>query len=228
MTTELSTALPIFPLPNVVHFPGTELKLHIFEPRYRRLVRDLLDAEPESRWIGMVLIKPGSGSGASPEIFPDGTAGLMIDVEPLPDGRSNIVLQGDFRFQVEREIEAETPYRRALVKPVQEPSLDETDPGIVAVRQSLTNLVTSLAREIGERFPVQPQHLEPPEDPLDFEQLVNRIAAAIDLPALSKIGLLNDSLPERALHLLGILSSRRQVLDLLRPFRHLAADPELN
>ena len=67
-----------------------------------------------------------------------------------------------------------------------------------------------------------------PAESLGFEQLVNRIAAEIDLPPLSKIGLLNDPLPERALHLLGILSSRRQVLDLLRPYRHLAADPELN
>lgn len=225
---EKSTDLPLFPLPNVVHFPGTELKLHIFEPRYRRLVKDLLETEPESRWIGMVLIKPGAVRGSSPEIFPEGTAGLLLDVDQLADGRSNILLQGDFRFHVEREIEAETPYRRALVRPIAEPRLDELDPGIVAVRQSLTSLVARIAEEVGESFPIQPSQLDDPDEPLGFERLVNRIAADIDLPALLKISLLNDSLPDRALRLLGILSSRHQILDLLRPYRHLAATPELN
>lgn len=226
--SEKSTDLPLFPLPNVVHFPGTELKLHIFEPRYRRMVRDLLETDPESRWIGMVLIKPGEMRGGDPEIFPEGTAGLLLDVDYLVDGRSNILLHGDFRFQVEREIEVETPYRRALVRPIAEPRLDELDPGIVAVRQSLTNLIASLSEEVGESFPIQPGHLVDPEEPMGFERLVNRIAADIDLPALSKISLLNDSLPDRALRLLGILSSRHQILDLLRPYRHLAATPELN
>lgn len=226
---EEPTALPLFPLPNVVHFPGTELKLHIFEPRYRRLISDLLEAEPDARRIGMVLIKPGNPGGERPEIFAEGTAGLLVDVDRLPDGRSNILLQGEYRFQVEEEIlEAVTPYRQARVRPLAEPLLDESDPGIQAVRRSLLSLVENLADEIGGDFPLKPRDLKNPELTRGFEQLVNRIAADLDLPALSKISLLGDSLPERALHLLGILSSRRQVLDLLRPFRHLAATPDLN
>lgn len=218
--------LPLFPLPNLVHFPGTEIKLHIFEPRYRRLVRDLLSKAPDARLIGMVLIKPGIGSGQEPEIFPGGTASLMVDVEELPDGRSNILLVGEQRFEVEREIES-APYRQALVRPVAEPQLNERDPGIVAVRNDLVGAVEALASEIGDVFPLRPDQLGNGE-PLTFEGLVNRIAAEIDLPVLSKMSLLTDSLPERAMNLLGILRNRRQALDLLRPFRHLATDAELN
>jgi Lon protease-like protein len=220
-------SLPLFPLPNVVHFPGTELKLHVFEPRYRRLVRDLLEAGPESRLIGMVLMKPGGGKVRAPEIFPGGTAGQLIDVEFLPDGRSNIALLGDFRFEVERELPG-SPYRRAVVRPVVEPRLNEEDPAILAVRKNLLEVVEALSTEVGERFPLRPEQLAAGPEPVSFELLVNRIAADLDLPALSKMSLLTDALPERALHLLGILKNRRQLLDVLRPFRHLASDSELN
>lgn len=222
------TKIPLFPLPNVVHFPGTELKLHIFEPRYRQLVQDLLEESPDTRLIGMVLIKPGRPAHAgAPEIFPGGTASLMLDVDPLPDGRSNILLYGDFRFRVEREVEG-GPYRQAEVTPLVEPLLNETDPGIQAVRRTLLGFVESLATELGERFPVDADSLEAADEPLRFELLVNRIAAEMDLPPLSKMGLLNKALPERALHLAGILRNRLELLDLLRPYRHLASDAELN
>jgi hypothetical protein len=61
-----------------------------------------------------------------------------------------------------------------------------------------------------------------------FEEVVNRLAADLDLPPLCKLGLLVEALPDRALELLKILRSRRTVVDLLRPFRHLAAGSELN
>lgn len=224
-------SLPLFPLPNVVHFPGTDLKLHIFEPRYRRLVRDLLDRPPEHRFLGMVMIKPGS-SGPLPEIFSGGTAGLLMDVDFLPDGRSNILLHGDFRFEVDRELEdtspSPSPYRQALVRPLSEPAVSEEDAGILTVRRGLLELVELLGEEIGSEFPLRAERLADHPDGLTFEIFVNRIAAEIDLPALAKISLLQQTLPDRALALLEILRSRKQVLDLLRPFRRLATDSSLN
>jgi Lon protease-like protein len=219
--------LPLFPLPNVVHFPGTDLKLHVFEPRYRKLVRDLLEAAPESRLVGMVLMKPGASKQGVPEVFPGGTAGLMVDVELLPDGRSNILLHGDFRFEIEHEIDA-NPYRRAMVRQLAEPQLAEDDAGILTVRRGLLELIGALAAEIGDGFPLRKEHFGEAAETLPFELLVNRIAAEIDLPAMTKIQLLNDALPERAVSLLDILRHSRQVLDVLRPFRHLATDSELN
>jgi len=177
----------------------------------------------------MVLVKPGERGGAEPEIFPGGTAGLLMDVDYLPDGRSNIVLYGHFRFQVEREVGGGTsPYRRAIVAPVDEPLLSEADPAIQAVRQGLFKELETLSAEMGQRLPVKLGELGGSEGPLPFEELVNRIAAEIDLPALTKIRLLTEPLPERALRLLGVLRNRRQVLEILAPYRHLASDAELN
>ncbi len=232
-TDDATTRIPLFPLPNVVHFPGTLLRLHIFEDRYRELIEDLLALEPAQRRIGMVLTRPLSARLAEPDIFPAGTAGRLVNVDPLPDGCSNIVLHGEFRFRVQREIDGSC-YRQAWVAPMNEPWLDERNPGIAALRRDLTELVEGLANEIGERFPVDPADLsrqiriETPGDPRSFERLVNGIAAELDLPVLRKLSLLNDPLPERAIHLTQILRSRREALDFLRPFRHLATNPRNN
>lgn len=223
------TLLPLFPLPDIVHFPRTELRLHVNEPRYSRLIRDLSEQEEESRWIGMVLLKPGwvQSYEGNPEIFPGGTAGRLVETEDLPDGSSNIVLYGDFRFELERE-HAGGPYRQALVRPVAEPWLNEQDAGIVAVRDSIVSHVRSLAGELGESFPLSPDEIEEIGEEHAFEELVNRVAAELDVPALRKLQLLIESLPERGLSVLSILRSRKQVVDLLRPYRHLAGRSSLN
>jgi Lon protease-like protein len=225
------TRLPLFPLPDVVCFPRTELKLHVFEPRYRRMVEDLLRLEEDARRIGLVLLKPGwsrAGGAGRPEIFPGGTAGLLMDVEKLPDGGSNILLRGDFRFELRRELEGGEPYRQAVVRPVEEPWLNERDAGIVAVRGAILDYLARLAEEIGEPFQFDPDEMDELMKHCAFEEIVNRVAASFDLPPLRKFQLLTESLPERGLSVLSILRSRAQVLDLLRPYRHLAAGSENN
>src|SRR6266540_6403794 len=84
----IPNVIPLFPLPNVVFFPRTYLPLHVFEPRYRQMVRD---AAATHRMIGMVLLKEGweTDYEGAPAIFPTGCVGRMISVQPLPDGRSN-------------------------------------------------------------------------------------------------------------------------------------------
>jgi Lon protease-like protein len=220
--------IPIFPLAEVVHFPRTDLRLHIFEPRYRQLVRDLLAREEATRWIGMVLLKPGGREDdeGRPEIFDAGTAGRLIAVDFLPDGRSNIVLRGGFRFEVERELDTR-PYRQAIVRPLEEPEVAERDPDLVALRRDLLELTGSLAREMGERFPLDGEALTDLSS-AELEEMVNRLAAELDLPPRRKLQLLVEGLPERAANLLRILRARRRVLDLLRPFRHLASAHETN
>ncbi len=221
--------LPLFPLADVVHFPRTELKLHVAEPACRRLVRDVIEQEEEARWIGVVLLKPGSArdAGGPPEIFPGGTAGLLLDAELLPNGCSNILLQGGFRFRLQREL-ADQPYRQALVEPVEEPWLNERDAGIVAVRSGILTLLRDLAEELGERFPFRQDELDDLGQGCGFEELVNRIAADIDVPPLRKQALLQEALPDRGLSVLSILRSRQLVVDRLRPFRHLAGNSPLN
>jgi Lon protease-like protein len=222
--------LPLFPLPNVVHFPDTELPLHIFEPRYRALVRDL-EAQREAGepgLVGMVLSQPGERTAEGRTAFyPAGTAARLVAVEPLPDGRCDIVLRGEYRFTTLREGEPR-PYRTGFVQPHPEPRLDEADPGLRAVKAELVTLAEGLIVEMADHFPLDPKHLAALAASDHFARLVNGIAARLDLPAERKLGLLDQSLTDRALDVLGVLRSRRRVLDLLRPFRHLARHPEQN
>jgi Lon protease-like protein len=213
--------LPLFPLPNVVHFPQTDLRLHIFEPRYRAMVRDLLEMSESERLIGMVLTQSQDVEPQSPAVYERGTAGLVVDVEALPDGRSNIRLTGQYRFRIDRELPA-LPYRRALVTPLGESSIDET-----VTRDRRRNLLQLMAHleEHGAPLPAIPG-----DDPfvLSLEALVNGIAANLDLPALAKLDLLHRDLRDRADHVVSILEARRRVVDMLHPFRALSATPDLN
>ena len=227
-----SPRLPLFPLADVVHFPRTELKLHVAEPSCRRLVRDVIEQDEDARWIGIVLLKPGPTLDATgrPEVFPGGTAGRLLDAELLPDGCANILLHGEFRFRLCREVAAE-PYRQALVEPVEEPWLNERDAGIVTVRSGIMALLRGLATELGDRFPFSTDQVAELADLAGrsaFEELVNRIAADLDVPPVRKQQLLQEALPDRGLSVLSILRSRQLVIDRLRPFRHLAANSQLN
>lgn len=220
------TRLPLVPLPNVVHFPRTELKLHVLDPSYSQLVHDLEELDEDSRWIGIVLIKPGPqlDREGRPEIFPGGTAARVMDLETLPDGHSDLLLYGEFRFELEREIAG--PYRQGVVRPVEEPWLNERDAGIVAVRRAVLHLLRSLTQELGDKLPLDVDGLA--SDDCAFEELINRVASRVDVPLMRKLQLLTESLPERGLSVLSILRSRQQVVDMLRPFRRRGTDPERN
>ena len=117
------TLLPLFPLPNVVLFPGVLLPLHIFEPRYRALTADVLDSD---RRLGMVLLQPGwePDYDGKPPIFPIGCSGVIVHAARLEDGRYNILLRGLDRFRIVTEDHA-LPYRRATVEILLDPPLGD-------------------------------------------------------------------------------------------------------
>ncbi len=98
--------ISIFPLTGVILFPGLQVPLHIFEPRYRSLISD---AMARDRQIG--IIQP-RGPGDPPPLFDMGCVGRIIDVEALEDGRYNLVLEGFARFRVMRELDVTTPFRQ--------------------------------------------------------------------------------------------------------------------
>jgi Lon protease-like protein len=225
MTT---TRIPLFPLPDVVHFPRTDLHLHVFEPRYRALVRDVLARERGARWVGMVLLKPGELADGEPEIFAAGTAGQLVEFDPLPDGRSLIRLRGGFRFTVEREV-AGLPYRQAIVRPLDDDCAAGRDLAVEAVRRDIVSMADALRLEMGEKFPLDEEAVAAlAAAETTSEEVVNRIAAELDVPPLRKLQLLAAELPQRARDLASILRARRRVLDLLRPYRQLAAGADRN
>ena len=218
--------LPLFPLPNVVHFPSTELSLHIFEPRYREMVAELLERPEEERRIGMILAGNPAPGGAC-ELLEPGCAGRLVAHEALEDGRSNIVLLGEFRFRIAREIEGR-PYRRVGAMP-----LEESFPLIEAERAELlereiVKLAIAVAGESCPRFPVDLSALAGLGRPGHLLPLINRLAAGLDLPPLRKQMLLAEPPLERAEQVAGILRSRLKLLASLRPFRHLGGDPGSN
>ncbi|NLR69799.1 ATP-dependent protease [Novosphingobium sp. ERN07] len=100
------TRLSIFPLAGAVLYPGLQLPLHIFEPRYRALVSDSL-----ARDRRIAMIQPQTGGERAP-LFRVGCVGKIADVEALEDGRYNLVLEGISRFRVIRELEVTTPFRQ--------------------------------------------------------------------------------------------------------------------
>ena len=98
--------IPIFPLPGAILFPGLQLPLHIFEPRYRDLVGSGL---AKDRLIGM--IQPQQSKDGAP-LYDIGCLGRIGDVEALEDGRYNIVLDGETRFRLVRELDVRTSFRQ--------------------------------------------------------------------------------------------------------------------
>ena len=110
---DFPSIIPVFPLPNVVLFPGVPLPLHIFEPRYRDMVRE---ASEGHEIIGMVLLRGDwqPRYHEKPEIFDTGCAGKIVNVESLPDGRYNILLHGLREFTIRRHV-FEKSYRQGEV-----------------------------------------------------------------------------------------------------------------
>jgi hypothetical protein len=108
----VSETLPLFPLGSVL-FPEMLMPLHIFEPRYRLLVRRSMDRDAP---FGIVLIQSGdeSGPGAIPHRV--GTLARIVAHAQLPDGRSLITVRGDRRFEILNVMPDEEPYLLGLVR----------------------------------------------------------------------------------------------------------------
>jgi Lon protease-like protein len=102
-------ALPVFPLPNVVLFPGALMPLHIFEPRYRELVREVLAGR---KLMGIARLKPGFEEDyeGRPPVFDVCGIGSVIDSVEQADGRFDITLRGLARARIVEEL----PPRRAF------------------------------------------------------------------------------------------------------------------
>jgi Lon protease-like protein len=106
---EMPTTLPLFPLVGALLLPRRPIQLTVFEPRYLAMLDDALGGE---RLIGM--IQPAAGDlahGTSPELYPIGCAGRVVQYAEIGDGRCFLTLMGVARFRLEEELTAMTPYR---------------------------------------------------------------------------------------------------------------------
>jgi uncharacterized protein len=171
-------SIPIFPLPGAILFPRAQLPLHIFESRYRAMVRDALAGD---RLIGMIQPRDQK---EPPSLFETGCLGRIETVEQLEDGRMNIVLEGLSRFRIAREIESDTPYR--LVEADRSGFADdqEDEPLGLAQRAELEREARRYADALG--YAVDWEAVSR----LDDEMLVNGIAQIAPLDIGSKQALL--------------------------------------
>jgi Lon protease-like protein len=113
--------LPLFPLP-VVLFPTATMPLHIFEPRYRRMVARCLEAD---RRFGLVYHDVDVKGPFLTEIGTVGCIAEIVDFQPLPDGRSMLMARGLERFAIADGIESGEAYYEALVTPYADVRPDE-------------------------------------------------------------------------------------------------------
>src|SRR3982751_4414665 len=103
--------IPIFPLPGAILFPRSQLPLHIFEPRYREMVRDAIDGAGRIAMIQPIRLDDDNRA----PLYGVGCVGEVVGGEELDDGRFNIVLLGANRFRLVREAELDAAYRCADV-----------------------------------------------------------------------------------------------------------------
>jgi hypothetical protein len=179
------------------------LPLHIFEPRYRAMVRDALATD---LIIGMVLLRPGYERDyeGRPPVYPIGCAGVITHSEALPDGRFNIILKGIEKFKLTGE-DTSRSYRLAQVEAIPDLMRDDERGAIAAQRQRLESLVGS-ATEHGRQEPKLPQTV-PDQD------LVNALAQYFSFEPLERQALLEcDGVLSRCLALIDLLEMRTMAL----------------
>jgi Lon protease-like protein len=148
-----SEQLPLFPLGTVL-VPGMRLSLHVFEPRYRQLVADLLNAEdPGAPEFGVVALKQGWEVGELKDVYDVGTTARVTDVLPHPDGRCDLAAVGERRFVIESLDTTSQPYLMATVYPLGEPAGEQRPGPIAAVHRALEahlNTLTDLDADLGD------------------------------------------------------------------------------
>lgn len=107
----LPSRIPVFPLAGAIVFPRGRLPLHIFEPRYRAMIRDAMAGD---KVIGMVQPRDHGPDEQSwrPPLFEIGGLGRISQCSETPDGRYLISLDGLTRFRIARELDVVTPYRQ--------------------------------------------------------------------------------------------------------------------
>ena len=142
-TIMVPDVLPIFPLQGVVLLPGEVLPLHIFEQRYRDMVRDAIAGH---RVIGMVESLPAEGDHdiGMAEIRQTGCVGFIAQHQELPDGRFLLWLLGLERFRVDQELETGSSYRNVRVTYDPAEHSAQRLAGIQPVRRELRSLLPAL------------------------------------------------------------------------------------
>ena len=195
--------LPIFPLAGAILFPRTQLPLHIFEPRYRDMVRDAIDGAAR---IGMIQPSRLDDDDDRPPLHKVGCVGDIVGVEELDDGRFNIVLHGSSRFRLIDEVPFEAGYRCASVDIE---AFDDREPPPLSLVERAE--VEREARRLGDAMGLAIDWEAVGR--LDDEMLVNAIAQVAPFDVGAKQALLEQaSLQGRADLLVQLMQFHRMAV----------------
>jgi len=195
----MAEMLPLFPL-GAVLYPGMLLPLHIFEERYRQLVRDLLD-RPEPRRFGVIAIRKGRETGIDGvhSLYEIGCTATLRRVDELDDGRFDLFTVGTQRFRL-LAIDQTLPYLQGEIELLAEDAVDQAAaaPFVRALQAAFRSYLDALTERGGATVRIE----DLPSDPV----LLSFVVAAtmvIDLPErqslLDEPGTVRRMSTERAL-----------------------------
>ncbi|MBW7906639.1 MAG: LON peptidase substrate-binding domain-containing protein [Phycisphaerae bacterium] len=184
---DIPELVPVFPLPQVVLFPGSAIPLHIFEPRYRAMTADALLGE---RLIALALLKPGYEPLYHTLNAPiHATAGLgrIVDSASCDDGTYNIVLRGEARVRIVDELVGR-PYRFARVE-----VMCSSRPPAGEVSKALRDgLCAEALRCLGDSEESQRRWKRLADGTADLDHLADLVSACLPVPAETRQSLLAE------------------------------------
>jgi uncharacterized protein len=198
--------LPLFPL-GAVLYPGMLLPLHIFEERYRQLVRDL-SARPEPRQFGVIAIRKGRETGVDGvhSLYEIGCTATVRRVNELEDGRFDLVTVGTQRFRL-LALDQTLPYLQGEIELLAEDAVDQlaAAPSVRAVQVAFRAYLDALTERGGATVRIE----DLPAEPVLLSFVV-AAAMVIDLP--ERQGLLNESDTVRRLNIEHALLARETAM----------------
>ena len=193
--------VPLFPLGGALLFPRSQLPLHIFETRYREMVKDAIEGAGR---IAMIQPLRDDEDTRAP-LYAVGCVGDLVGIEELDDGRFNIVLLGTERFRLIAEAESDSAYRCADVDIA---AFDDSDPPPLSLGARAE--VEREARRLGDALGLAVDWAG--VNRLDDEMLVNAIAQVAPFDIGAKQALLEEP----------TLASRADLLVQLMQFHRVA------
>jgi uncharacterized protein len=202
-------ALSIFPLPNAVLFPGTLMPLHVFEPRYRAMIRDAL---ADTKALAVARLRPGFERDyeGRPPVFEICGAGRIIEHLEHEDGRYHLVLRGVARVRILSELPPLQPYRVVRAETIDDVAVD---PRLSA---ALVTQIQALWQELGPRLPDALRDLaDITRGADDAAAFSDRLAAVLAGDADVTQALLSEADPTERLRM--IAERLRAVADSLAP-----------
>jgi len=141
--------LKVFPLPSAVLLPGGIMPLHVFEPRYKAMLKDAMDSDSV---FAMAQVVPGQEDqlAGRPDLDPMLCAGVISVHEHLEDGRANLVLVGVCRARIIKEWPQTHPYREVEAEALPDAPYDGEEEA--QLRTAIFELMARVPNEVGQRI----------------------------------------------------------------------------